>query len=110
LENLFRLVLFNYLLSNGDAHLKNFSLIQTDAGDYGLAPAYDLMSTIIHMPAETDAALDLYQGDHSSPFYSKYGYPGQPEFRVLADKFGLVPKRAERILSYMLTWGHKCSA
>ncbi|WP_291557267.1 HipA domain-containing protein, partial [Bacteroides sp.] len=37
----FTLVLFNYLFSNGDAHLKNFSLQETTDGDYVLTPAYD---------------------------------------------------------------------
>ncbi len=102
-ETLFRVVLFNYLLSNGDAHIKNFSLLQSNAGDHGLAPAYDLMSTLLHMPGETDVALDLYQGDHAGPFFSKFGFLGQPEFRVLAEKLGLVAKRTERILNDMLT-------
>ena len=102
LENLFKLTLFNYLLSNGDAHLKNFSLLQSDAGDYGLTPAYDLMSTVLHMPGETDVAIDLYTDDHNGPIFSKYGFLGQPEFRMLADKLGLIPKRVERILTKML--------
>jgi len=107
LETLFRVVLFNYLMSNGDAHLKNFSLLQSDAGDYGLAPAYDLMSTILHMPGETDVALDLYHGDQDGPVHSKFGFLGQAEFRILAEKLGLVPKRTERILSEMLMQEHK---
>lgn len=37
---------------------------------------------------------------------TKYGKNWQPEFRVLAQKFGLVPIRAERILSEMLMQGH----
>jgi serine/threonine-protein kinase HipA len=101
-ETLFRVVLFNYLMSNGDAHLKNFSLIQSNAGDYGLAPAYDLMSTILHMPGETDVALDLYHGDHEGLFFSKFGFLGQPEFRILAEKLGIIAIRTERILSEML--------
>ncbi|MGB0982290.1 MAG: type II toxin-antitoxin system HipA family toxin, partial [Winogradskyella sp.] len=40
---LFKLLLFNYLFSNGDAHFKNFSLIETPLGDYKLSPAYDLL-------------------------------------------------------------------
>ncbi|MDQ3002656.1 MAG: HipA domain-containing protein, partial [Fibrobacterota bacterium] len=41
-EKFFRLVLFNYLIHNGDAHLKNFSLIRDPGkGIYVLAPAYD---------------------------------------------------------------------
>jgi len=61
--------LFNYLLSNGDVHLRNFSLIQTSMGDYSLSPAYDLMSTDLHMPNESDTALDLYTGGHGGRSY-----------------------------------------
>lgn len=39
LEKYFRLVLFNYIFSNGDAHIKNFSAIKTDEGDHVLTPA-----------------------------------------------------------------------
>jgi serine/threonine-protein kinase HipA len=67
LEKFFQLVIFNYVFSNGDAHLKNFSLIRDDSGEYLLAPAYDLMSTVIHTPHEADTALDLYADDiHSA--------------------------------------------
>ncbi len=36
---------FNYAFSNGDAHLKNFSLLETEFGDYTMSPAYDLVNT-----------------------------------------------------------------
>jgi serine/threonine-protein kinase HipA len=41
---LFRWTLFNILIANSDAHLKNISLIATKGG-YELAPHYDLLST-----------------------------------------------------------------
>ncbi|MDQ0477310.1 HipA domain-containing protein [Chryseobacterium sp. MDT2-18] len=53
---LFILILFNYLFSNGDAHLKNFSLIETEQGDFKLSPAYDLLNTKIHIE-DADFAL-----------------------------------------------------
>jgi len=43
---LFRLVLFNFLVGNEDAHLKNFSLI-TRSGKVELSPAYDLLNSTI---------------------------------------------------------------
>ena len=46
---LLKLILFNYLFSNGDAHLKNFSITETDLGDYRLSPAYDLLNSRIHV-------------------------------------------------------------
>ncbi len=43
---LFRLVLFNFLVGNEDAHLKNFSLI-TRNDKIEMSPAYDLLNTTI---------------------------------------------------------------
>lgn len=54
---LFKLILFNYLISNGDAHLKNFSLIETSFGDFRLSPAYDLLNSRIHI-IDRDFALE----------------------------------------------------
>jgi serine/threonine-protein kinase HipA len=103
LENYFGQVLFNYLFSNGDPHLKNFSLIHTDMGDYTLTPAYDMMCTVLHTPNETDTALDLYKGDTDSEFYSRYGHFGQPDFRAFAQKIGLLPQRTDRVLTHLLS-------
>lgn len=102
LEEFFKVVVFNYLFSNGDAHLKNFSLIQTSYGDYMLSKAYDLMSTVLHTPGETDTALDLYSGDTESAFYGVHGYYGRPNFEELAKRMGMGEKRVERIINGML--------
>jgi len=53
---LFSLIMFNYIFSNGDAHLKNFSLIETAQHDFKLSPAYDLLNTKIHID-DSDFAL-----------------------------------------------------
>ena len=98
LEQLFKLILFNYLISNGDAHLKNFSLFRHVNGEYKLTPAYDLMSTVLHTPDESDTALSLYQGDIDSEFYQHYGFFGKPNFIELAKRWGILEKRAEKIL------------
>jgi len=58
-SKLFRLILFNYLMSNGDAHFKNFSLVETSLGDFKLSPAYDLLNSRIHI---TDRDFALEQG------------------------------------------------
>lgn len=54
---LLKLLMFNYLFSNGDAHFKNFSLLETPMGDYRLSPAYDLLNSRIHIK-DNDFALD----------------------------------------------------
>jgi len=54
---LFKVLVFNYLFSNGDAHFKNFSLIETKQGDFKLSPAYDLLSSRLHIN-DSDFALE----------------------------------------------------
>ncbi len=57
--DLFERVIFNYLIGNSDMHLKNYSLIETQQGMH-LAPAYDLVSTILIIPQDTeDTALTI---------------------------------------------------
>lgn len=45
----FELILFNFVYSNGDAHLKNFSLLEEKKGRFRLSPAYDLLNTHLHI-------------------------------------------------------------
>lgn len=44
----FRIVLFNFVTLNDDAHLKNFSLVN-NGKEYRLSPAYDLINTALHI-------------------------------------------------------------
>jgi serine/threonine-protein kinase HipA len=90
IENFFKIIVFNYIFSNGDAHLKNFSLIRNDFGEMELSPSYDLMSTIIHTSDERDTALDLYEKDYDSNYYSTYGHYGRADFIEFAKKIGIV--------------------
>jgi serine/threonine-protein kinase HipA len=77
---LLKLIVFNYLFSNGDAHFKNFSLLETPMGDYRLSPAYDLLNSRIHVE-DKDFALDggllpknLSKGKISSQFAKLAGH------------------------------------
>jgi serine/threonine-protein kinase HipA len=54
-----RRLLVNILLANGDAHLKNWSLIYPDAITPELAPAYDIVSTRAYILSEREFALKL---------------------------------------------------
>lgn len=48
------MVAYSCTVENGDAHLKNFSLLyETAAGEIGLAPAYDIVSTTPYLPRDT---------------------------------------------------------
>ena len=56
LNDYFRRVLFCFLTSNGDMHLKNWSLLEMEnnPGIYRLSPVYDWLNTRIVLPGEKD--------------------------------------------------------
>jgi serine/threonine-protein kinase HipA len=81
--------LLNYLLGNGDAHLKNFSLLETDEGGLRLSPAYDIVCSKAVIPRETDCALTV-NGKHNKI--------GRKDFEQLGDALGIPPKVVGGIL------------
>ena len=59
MEKLFRLIVLNCALRNGDAHLKNFGIVYDDVeGETRLAPCYDLVTTSVYL-ARDSLALTL---------------------------------------------------
>lgn len=58
LARYFRLVAFNLVVGNADAHLKNFSLLERPEG-LRLSPAYDLVNTIVYPEYDRTAALEI---------------------------------------------------
>ena len=88
---LLKVLLFNYLFSNGDAHIKNFSLLETPLGDYRLSPSYDLLNSRIHIE-DKDFALD----DGLLPRHLGQGKISQ-QFAILAEQAGISPKIFENI-------------
>jgi len=102
LMNFFKLIVFNYLIANGDAHLKNFSLMESSQGDYLLSPAYDLMCTSLHLN-DMDICMKggLFEGDYKEPAFEKYGIYTRESFISFADKMEIPIKLAENILDEM---------
>lgn len=50
----FELVLFSFITSNADMHLKNFSMLEHEDGTFVLSPAYDLVSTALVIKNESE--------------------------------------------------------
>jgi serine/threonine-protein kinase HipA len=61
LQRLFERVLYCFVIGNGDAHLKNFSLLTTES-TVALSPAYDLVSSRIVIPNEDDELALMLAG------------------------------------------------
>lgn len=51
-DEVVRRLAFHVLIGNGDAHLKNWSLIYPDGIRARISPAYDLVATVTYIPAD----------------------------------------------------------
>ena len=81
-----RRLLVNILVANGDAHLKNWSLLYQDQVTPRLSPAYDILTTSVYMEGETEYALNLGK---TKEWFSVT----EDHFQAWADKAG-IPWRA----------------
>ena len=98
----FRMVVFNYLSLNDDAHLKNFSLINRGDGEYHLAPAYDLVNTSLHLRMPRIFALDkglFKEGMHLSDTNTV----GRKHFEEFGRRIGLAERLVKRELDFFAT-------
>ncbi|MGM9780623.1 MAG: HipA domain-containing protein [Candidatus Cryptobacteroides sp.] len=98
LERFFELLVFNFIYANGDAHLKNFSLIR-QGSDLRLAPAYDLINTSLHINGD-DFALTggLSSNINKSEVYCNTAHPCRVDFKSFGLHIGLRDVRVERLL------------
>ena len=104
LEKLFSLIVFNYLICNGDAHLKNYGVLETKQGDYILSPAYDLINTSLHVD-DTAMALDegLFKDDYTTESFEANAFYAYDDFYEFGLKIGLVESRVVKILNKFRT-------
>lgn len=58
----FKQIIFNIIIGNTDAHLKNFALLETKNG-MRLSPAYDLVNTMLYSKQGHDSTLALALGE-----------------------------------------------
>lgn len=99
-ERFFAQVVFSWLVSNGDAHLKNYGLVKTDRSDYVMAPVMNVMCTQIHQPGpEISAPGGLFSGDRNTPEFRESGHYTRSEFSIFGARIGLLPNRIDKILN-----------
>jgi len=85
-QQLARRLLVNILLGNGDAHLKNWSLVYPDQITSELSPAYDIVFTRAYIADESKFALNL--GKNKEWYKAEFSH-----FQSWADRAG-IPWRA----------------
>lgn len=110
IEKFFRVMLFNYLFNNGDAHLKNFSVYREEEyGSYLLTPFYDLLNTRIHVPGDSDMALDLFKLGYMTEAYKSGSKYTQVDFIEFGLKVGMFGTRIEKLMHDFLSKGKEVS-
>lgn len=96
---LFRIVVFNYLILNDDAHLKNFSLINRGDGEYHLSPAYDLVNTSLHLYEPRIFALDKGLFSEGMQLTDTHTITRR-DFEEFGRRIGLAPRIIKRELDF----------
>ena len=93
----FRLIVFNFISLNDDAHLKNFSLIETETGSgkYHLSPAYDLLPVNVIMPEDKE--------QFALPMNGKKTNIRRKDFLVFADGCGITKSSAEKMIERLIS-------
>ena len=98
----FRVVVFNYLILNDDAHLKNFSLMNRGNGEYHLTPAYDLINTSLHLYEPRIFALDKGLFREGMTFTDTHSV-SRKDFEEFGHRISLSPRLVKRELDFFAT-------
>ncbi len=89
----FNRLVYNYIIQNGDYHLKNISVIADHLSREGfydrLSPNYDSVMTRLYFPEENELALDFLKDDELPKEYQTVGFYTRPDFEELGIKIGL---------------------
>ena len=95
MEELWKRIIFNYLIGNCDGHIKNNALLySSNMQSLRLAPAYDIVSTVIYKPIKRNMSLYL-AGECNLDAISR------DTFGRAAQEVGLGRKRALRLFDEM---------
>jgi serine/threonine-protein kinase HipA len=94
-------VVFNFLIGNGDAHTKNFSVLYREGQEIRLASAYDIVCSKLVIPNEEDSALtvngkknNLTRSDFDV-FADHLEIPSKIRYETFQGKAGMIQKHIE---------------
>ncbi|MGL5865428.1 MAG: type II toxin-antitoxin system HipA family toxin, partial [Dermatophilaceae bacterium] len=90
-RDIFRQVVFAWVTGNGDVHAKNVSILASPTGEWRVAPAYDLPSTLPYR----DHTMALSVGGRREGLSRR-------SLIAFAESVGLTPRAAQRTLDDVL--------
>ena len=88
-RDLIRQLAFAYITGNGDAHAKNFSVLQSLNGEWRISPAYDMPSSYLY----DDKTMALSMGGRTG------GDFGSADFVALGKRLGAAPRAIQHLLT-----------
>lgn len=102
LQEMVRRTVFNLLVGNGDAHLKNWSLVYPDKRNAQLSPAYDLVCTAV-FPGQAELGLPFFGAERLSKISRTHFARLQESLKVNHDDvLDVVDETIER---FFQAWG-----
>ena len=98
---LFERVVLSFILGNGDAHLKNYSISYKDKETIRLSPAYDIVCSKLVIPNEEDSAITIngkknqLQGEDFDKVAEYLNIPIKVRYEKFEKKFDIMRKIIE---------------
>jgi len=96
LQLFFERIVFNFLIGNGDAHFKNFSILYYAEKGARLSPAYDIVCSKLVIPSEEDSVLTLngkknnLMREDFDAFADCLEIPGRIRYGIFQGKVGAI--------------------
>ena len=90
----YELLLYCYVVGNGDMHLKNFALYAPNDWDLQLTPAFDLVSTALVIPEDKDECALTLNGKKRKLQVA--------DWLTFAEQAGVAPRAAEKLMQRMV--------
>jgi len=102
-----RRLIFNFLINNGDYHLKNISLQLVSPSRESvfdkMTPNYDNLDTRIYFPGEYVFALDFLAGNSFTKEYEALGFFSRADFLELGKRLGINDKAVNELISSFIS-------
>lgn len=97
LSEFFMRLVFSFVIGNSDMHLKNFSLIEEEAGkgNYVLSPAYDLIPTNLVLPEDEEEFALTMNG--------KKSHLRRKDFLLFGDNAGLGKSSSAKMIESIVS-------
>lgn len=88
---LFKQIVFYWLIGNGDAHAKNFSILKNLEGEWRISPAYDILCTLYYQ----DVEMALSVSDKTTLW-------DRETLLVLGEQLGVPDVLAQQVIEHLL--------